>query len=253
MRNFLAGFMAAFLFVADASSQSLSINPLESSQSPSTNTLDKPAQPTGGVRRWNRYTRPEAPPDSRSGGKELTATTAPKIGMDPWVVRERAYRSYADSAKPSLWVSFYKVEKQSALSPGTLAQKEGAMVPRQNRDWSMSREDSRELIQHLYKFTEWSDVAGKNGVAEVHKEIGQIRGRDLTLWFHRDKASGPKSWLVVTEGEEMTPKYRLSSGDVNALTELCDKLAGLDDQLLGRAAQAVPAAPPGKPTDSLFK
>ncbi|MCE9610353.1 MAG: hypothetical protein K8R23_09190 [Chthoniobacter sp.] len=242
MRNIIVGLMAAFFFVADARSES-----------PSANPLDRPAQSTGGVRRWNHYTRPETAPDRRSGGKELTATTAPKIGVDPWGVREQAFRPYSDSATFNLRVSFYKIEKPSTLTPGTLGQKGGTMVPTQSREWSMWRENSRELIQHLYKFAEWSDVAVKNGVAEVHKEIGQIRGQGQTLWFHRDKESGPKSWLVVTENEDATPIYRLSTPDVNALVELCDKLAGLDDQLLGRGAQPAPSAPPSKPTDSLFK
>lgn len=222
-----------------------------SAQSPATNSLDQPAQSTGGIRPWNRSIRRTTPAPARnSDGRDLEVTTAPKVGQDPWGVRQRVYSSYSDPGRPTQWVSFYKMEKPAALALGSVAPKGETLMPTSNRPWSMTREDSRALVQHLYKFTEWSEVADKNRVTEVHKEIGQLRRGIEAVWFHRDTATASKSWFVVTETATNQTKYRLSATDVGALVELCNKLPGLDDRQLGRDT---PPPPPSKPTDSLFK
>jgi hypothetical protein len=106
-------------------------------------------------------------------------------------------------------------------------------------------------MQILYKFVEWSDVADKNHVVEMNKEIGKLPSLGQTLWFYREKEAGPpKSWLTVGYSTASRPTYWLSAADGAALTELIDKLAGLEDQLLGRAA---PPPTPKNSTDSLFK
>ena len=237
MRYLIVSLAAVFLFAVEASAQS-----------PSGNSLDKPAQRSGV--RSHTWSRPEStePPPASSGGKEMEATTAPKVGLETWVVRERVYKSNFDTGKPNLWLNFYRVEKAAALTHGTLNQRGGAAVPRPKQPWSMTREDTHTLAQHLFKFVEWSDVAEKNRVQEVHKEIGQLPSHVQTFWFHREKEAGPsKSWLIVTSFNS-TQIYRLSAADAAALLELLDKLPGLEDQLLERNAP-----PPNKGTDALFK
>ena len=238
MRYLIVSLAAVFLFAVEASAQS-----------PSGNSLDKPAQRSGVRSHTWSQPQPNNVPPAGNGGKQMEASTTPKAGLEPWGVRERLGESYSDNAKPNLWLYFYRVEKVAALTPGSLNPRGGDAVPRPKQPWWMSREESHTLAQHLYKFLEWSDVADKNHVQEVHKEIGQLPRILQTLWFHREKEVGPsKSWLIVTSSLHGTPIYRLSAADVAALLELLDKLPGLEDQLLGRNAP-----PPNKGTDALFK
>ena len=242
MRLLLTSLAALSLLTATALAQSTSTNP-----------LDKPAQPSGS-RRYSPRTQPAEPPLGSTGGRELEATSAPKVGFETWVAREKTY--YRDATEQNqLWVHFYRVENPAALNPGGLGPKVADAVPRPQRAWGMSRVDSRTLAQLLYKFVEWSDVADKNRVQVVDKEIGKLDGRNQTLWFHREKEVGPpKSWLVVIDDYNDGQRYRLSAPDVAALLELLDKLPALDDQLLNRSAPRPPSLPPPNPAaEELFK
>jgi len=144
------------------------------------------------------------------------------------------------------WVHFYQLEKKASLAPGTLNQADNNPVPRLKTPWTMVRDDASTLAEALKKFNEWSDVAEKNKVQDVHKEIAQL-GTRQTLYFHREKdAVSSKSWLVVTYNFSKTQQqYKLSAVDVSALAELLGKLPALDAQ--------VGKTEPKKPTDALFK
>lgn len=222
-------------------------------QSTSTNPLDKPAERTGS-RRYYPRTQPAQPPPGSSGRRELEATSAAKIGFETWVARA-ATSAHTPSEQSQVWVRFYRVEKPTSLSPGGLGPKVADAVPRPQTPWQMTRSDSRNPAQLLYKFVEWSDVADKNRVQVVDKEIGPLNSpSSQTLWFHREKEAGPsKSWLIVNENYG-GQRYRLSATDVAALLELLDKLPALDDQLLNRAAPKPPNLQPSNPaTEELFK
>ncbi len=242
MRLLLASLAALSLHTADASAQSTSTNP-----------LDKPAQPSGS-RRYYPRPQPAEPPVGSSGGRELEATTAPKVGFETWVARAKTYDLNASDPR-RFWVHFYRVEKPAALNAGGLAPKLADAVPRPRNAWWMTRAETRNLAQLLYKFQEWSDVADKNRVQIVDKEIGQLNSRYQTLWFHREKEIGPsKSWLIVTRTESATQAYRLSAADVAGLLELLDKLPALDDQLVNPAAPSPPTLqPPNPAAEELFK
>jgi len=220
-------------------------------QSTSTNPLDKPAERTGS-RRYYPRPQPAEPPFGSTGGREVEATSA-KVGSETWVAR--AQTSARDpSEQNQVWVRFYRVEKLASLSPSGLGPKVADAVPRPQKPWQMQRRETRNLAQLLYKFVEWSDVADKNRVQVVDKEIGPLNSPSQTLWFHREKEAGPsKSWLIVNENYG-GQRYRLSATDVAALLELLDKLPALDDQLLNRAAPKPPNLQPSNPaTEELFK
>lgn len=221
-------------------------------QSTSTNPLDKPAERTGS-RRYYPRTQPAQPPPGSSGRRELEATSAAKIGFETWVARA-ATSAHTPSEQSQVWVRFYRVEKPTSLSPGGLGPKVADAVPRPQTPWQMTRSDSRNLAQLLYKFVEWSDVAEKNRVQVVEKEIGQLKNRDQTLWFRREKEGNASKSLLVVNDNYSGQRYRLSATDVAALLELLDKLPALDDQLLNRAAPGSPAQqPPNPATEELFK
>lgn len=242
MRLLIASLTALSLHTAEASAQSTTTNP-----------LDKPAQPSGS-RRYSPRPQPAEPPLGSSGGRELQATSTPKIGFETWVAREKT--ANLDASDPrSFWVHFYRVEKPAALTPGGLAPKLADAVPRPRSAWWMTRGETRNLAQLLYKFGEWSDLADKNRVQVVDKEIGKLSSRYQTLWFHREKEVGPsKSWLIVTDTHSATQTYRFSAADVAGLLELLEKLPALDDELLGRTAPRPPTLqPPNPATEELFK
>ena len=243
MKRLLTATLAALgVLAADAAAQSASTNP-----------LDKPAQPSGS-RRYYPRTEPAEPPLGSTGGRELEAMSTPKVGLETWVARAKTY-ARDPSEQSHVWVRFYRVEKPASLNPGGLAPKVADAVPRPQKAWYMLRSETRNLAQHLYKFVEWSDVADKNRVQVVDKEIGQLNSRQQTLWFHREKEVGPsKSWLIVNNNYDDGQRYRLSTADVAALLELLDKLPAIDDQLLNRAAPRPPnLQPPNPAAEELFK
>jgi hypothetical protein len=179
--------------------------------------------------------------------KSAEATSAQRVGTEPWVIRDHFVKAYPSLNKIIHYVYFYQLEKKASLTPGALIQANNNPVPRLKAPWRIAREDANTLAESLKKFNEWSEVAEKNRVPEVHKEIASLPSRYQVLYFHREKeAGGTKSWLIVTNSISKKDEYKLSGTDVSALVELLGKLPALDAQVLDKTE-------PKKPTDALFK
>lgn len=174
------------------------------------------------------------------------ATSTPRVGTEPWVIRDHFVQAYPSIGKVVQYVYFYQAEKKPSLTPGTLKQANDYPVPRLNEPWRIGREEADKLGDYLKKFNEWTVVAEKNQVQELHKELGPVSPSQV-VYFHREKDLGSsKSWLVIAHSFSGAPKYiyKLSAADVSALAELLEKLPALDAQVMPK---------PKNPTDALFK
>jgi hypothetical protein len=208
----------------------------------STNPLDQPARASG-VR--GRGQTPA--PAGNAGANVFEASSAQKIGTEPWVIRAEVAGINREAGRVLQWISLYKVEKKSSLAAAALNQADNTdAVPRSRQPWAMRRDVLPTLTGLLQKFTEWSEVAKKNDVREVHKEIGLIKVRDgEMLYFHREKGSA-FSWLIVANASTLRPIYKMTESDVSAIIELLEKLPAPGLQGFGQT-------PPPKAADSLFK
>lgn len=104
----------------------------------------------------------------------------------------------------------------------------------------LPRKDAQDMVELLKKFGDWVDVARKNNVTSLTKEIGKVSGISVTFIIERENVV----LKYVVRGNAIIPKG-LDSRDLKTVLGLFEQLPTMDAEI----------APPVKPAtkDSLFK
>ena len=146
------------------------------------------------------------------------------------------------------FLRFYQTEKKQSLAGASLRAAEPKPFLGYYKGWSISHADVSKLGEFLNKFTDWSEVARKNNVTEVHKEIGVLPTSRDTLYFHVGKeGAGTKNCIMIKAPYgQIGLERKLRPDDVSSLLELIDKLPALEAKIPGNSV-------PNKATDALFK
>ena len=174
-------------------------------------------------------------------------SSTPAEGKATWVMRSECSSYMEKQGAPPRLLSELAFYIKSDSRPPTRA---FSGTP---SGWRLMKSEISKVTELLKKFPQWTQVAQKNKVNELRKEIGRIKGPSgetaLAFDVRSDQSSAIYSLLILNgNGGVQLEERPLDSTDVSAILELLGKAPALDAKLQDKILH-----PNGAAKDALFK